>query len=90
MAKDLELDRGILLVENSESIAKTSIHMFFMRYDLTVLWLDKEFRIVDKVLARKWAPYYASKRPAKYVAEVHPGLFSQFAIGEPFMASKPE
>jgi len=56
--------------------------MLFMATDLTVLWLDKEMVIVDKVLAKKWTPYYSPKKPAQYVIELHPSKFTDFSIGE--------
>jgi len=81
-SKELKPDHGIILVEEKESRINTSIHMMFMNYDLTVLWLDKELVIVDKVLARKWVPFYFPKKPAKYVVELHPSKFADYSIGE--------
>lgn len=81
-SKDLQPEVGLIIVENTESRLNTSIHMFFMNYDITVLWLDKDLVIVDKALAKKWKPYYASKKPAQYVVELHASRFSDFAEGE--------
>lgn len=60
----------------------TSIHMFFMRFDLGVIWLDGNFKVVDKVLAKKWHPYYAPKGKAQYVIEAHPSRLNDFTIGD--------
>jgi hypothetical protein len=38
--------------------------------------------VVDKVLARSWRPAYFSKQPAKYVLEIHPHRWDDFAIGD--------
>jgi len=81
-SRDLQPDHGIVLVEKSESRTNTSIHMMFMNFDLSVLWLDKDFVVVDKVLARKWKPIYLSKAPAQYVIELHESRFSEFTIGD--------
>ena len=81
-SKELKPDHGIILVEDKETRLNTSIHMMFMNYDLTVLWLDKELVIVDKVLAKKWAPFYFPKKPAQYVVELHPSKFSDYSIGD--------
>lgn len=80
--KELKPNQGIILVDNNETMMNTSIHMMFMSYDLTVLWLDNQMVIVDKVLARKWMPFYIPKKPAQYVAELHPSKFSEYSIGD--------
>ena len=38
--------------------------------------------VVDKVLARAWRPAYVPARPARYVLEVHPDLYSAYAVGD--------
>lgn len=73
---------AIILSESSESIINSSIHMFFMRFDIGVLWLDKNYVIVDKCLAKKWHPAYFSKKPAKHVIEIHTSQLDNFNIGD--------
>ena len=70
------------MVEDKETRVNTSIHMMFMNYDITVLWLDKQLVIVDKVLARRWKPIYQPKKAAQYVVELHQSKFSEFSIGD--------
>jgi len=82
LAKALPPDGGIMIVEKRESKVNTSIHMMFMRYDITVLWLDKDRAVVDKVLAKKWAPFYAPEEPAQYILEIHRDRFDDFEIGD--------
>jgi len=77
-----EHDYGLLLVEKNENRINSSIHMLFMNFDLTVLWLDKQMVVVDKVLARKWVPVYSPKIPAQYVLELHHSKFSDYSIGD--------
>lgn len=81
-SRGLDMDKGVILAENRESRVDTAIHMLFMQYDLAVIWLDKGLRVVDKVLAKKWYPFYFPKKPAKYVLELHPSQFSAYAIGD--------
>ena len=76
-SRKLKHDHGLVLVENNETRINTSIHMMFMNYDITVLWLDKQMVIIDKVLARKWVPIYIPKKPAQYVIELH-----EYSIGD--------
>lgn len=81
-AKELQPDAGIILVDNAESRLNASIHMFFMNYDIAVLWLDKNLVIVDKTLAKRWRPYYAPQKPAQYVVELHASRISDFSVDE--------
>lgn len=81
-ASTLPEDNGILLADKAESRINTAIHMFFMRLDITVLWLDKNQIVVDKALAKRWHPIYISKRPAQYVIELHHNRYDDFAIGD--------
>ncbi len=73
---------GLLFSEPTESRINTSIHMFFVNFDITVLWLDKKYRIVDVALAKKWHPIYVSKAPAQYTLELHSDRFSDYSIGD--------
>ncbi len=73
---------GLLFSETSESRLNTSIHMFFMNFDITVLWLDKNFSIVDIASAKKWHPAYISRAPAQYTLELHFDRFSDYKIGD--------
>ena len=81
-SRKLKHDHGVILVDNNETRINTSIHMMFMNYDITVLWLDRQMVIVDKVLARKWFPIYIPKKPAQYVMELHHSKFSEYSIGD--------
>lgn len=81
-SKQLDPEQGLILVEERESRINSSIHMMFMNYDILVLWLDKQLTIVDKVLARKWHPYYAPQKPAQFVIELHPSKFPHYEIGD--------
>ena len=81
-SRKLEHNSGVILVDKKETKKNASIHMMFMNFDITVLWLDNEKVIVDKVLARKWAPIYVPKKPSKYVIELHHSMFSVYSIGD--------
>ena len=81
-SKGLSQDNGVILVNSGESIIDASIHMFFMNFDITVLWLDKNMVVIDKALAKKWHPLYYPKKPAKYILELHHSQFSEYSIGD--------
>jgi len=78
----LARDEGLILVGTRDSRLESSIHMFFVAFDLTVLWVSADMKVVDKVLAKSWRPIYVSKQPAKYVVEIHPERWGDFEIGD--------
>lgn len=82
LTRELHQDQGIVLVQNNETRINSSIHMLFMFYDITVLWLDKNLVIVDKVSAKKWAPFYIPKQPAQFVVELHHSKFPEYSVGD--------
>jgi uncharacterized membrane protein (UPF0127 family) len=78
----LSQDEGLLLVGKRDSRLESSIHMLFVSFDLAVVWINSELKVVDKVLARSWHPAYFSKQPARYVLEIHPERWGDFDIGD--------
>jgi len=79
---DLARDDGLVLVGKRDSRVDSSIHMFFVSFDLAVIWINSDMQVVDKILARSWKPAYFSKQPAKYVLEVHPDRWDEFQVGD--------
>jgi uncharacterized membrane protein (UPF0127 family) len=78
----IDSDEGLLLVGKRDSRLDSSIHMLFVPFDLSVVWINSAMQVVDKVLAKSWRPAYFSKRPAKYVLEIHPKRWGDFEIGD--------
>jgi uncharacterized membrane protein (UPF0127 family) len=78
----LEQDEGLLLVERRDSRIDTSIHMFFVPFDLAVVWIDSEMTVVDRIIAKSWRPAYFPAREARFTLELHPGRFGDYDIGE--------
>lgn len=73
---------AIALVEPIEGITSTSIHMFFMRFDIAAVWLNSKNIVVHTTIAKKWKPYYASPVPAKIIIEAHPSRIGDFQLGD--------
>jgi uncharacterized protein len=73
---------GLLLVEKRESRVDTSIHMFFVWFDLAVVWINNAGEVVDVRLARRWRPFYAPRRPARYTLEMAARHLQDFQIGD--------
>ena len=75
-------DEGLLLVGKRDSRVDSSIHMLFVSFDLSVVWINSDMKVVDKIIAKSWRPAYFSKEPAKYVLEIHPLRWEDFQIGD--------
>jgi uncharacterized protein len=80
--KSLAETEAIALVYPRESRIDTSIHMFFMNFDITAIWLNQDLVVVDIVLAKRWNSFYASSLPASIVVEASPARFSDFQMGD--------
>lgn len=78
----LDPDDGLLLVEKRNSRLDTSIHMFFVPFDLAVVWINADKVVVDKVLAKSWKPAYFPKADAQYTLEIHPDRWGDYEIGD--------
>lgn len=81
-------DFGLLLVFNRDSRLDTAIHMMFVWMDLSVLWINSTYNVVDVALARRWRPLYIPRQPAKYVLELLPERLSDFKIGDKVVFSE--
>jgi uncharacterized membrane protein (UPF0127 family) len=75
-------DEGLLLVGRNESRADAAIHMFFVFFSIGVLWLDRDNRVVDKVIAHPFRPFYAPQTPAVGVLECQPGVLERVNVGD--------
>lgn len=82
LVRNLPEDEGLLFVTSSESRAGTAIHMFFMFMSIAVVWVNKDFEVVDKKFAKPWRPAYSPKAPAMYYIEANPSLLERVEIGD--------
>ena len=78
----LAREEGLLLVGGRDSRVDSSIHMLFVSFDLSVIWINASMQVVDKVLAKSWRPAYFSRQPARYVLEIHPERWNDFEVGD--------
>lgn len=78
----LALDEGLLLIEKRDSRLDTSIHMFFVPFDLAVFWINSAMTVVDKVIAKSWRPAYFPRTDARYTLEIHPDRFGDYEVGD--------
>lgn len=79
--KSLAPHQGLLLVQPREDRIDSAIHMFFMNFDLAVIWINNQLKVVDVQTARRWRLFYQPAHPARYVLETHIDHLSAFDIG---------
>ncbi len=75
--------KSAVLVAIKESVAKTSIHMFFVFYPLDIIWLDTHKQVVE--VRRKVYPFTPNVTPrcaARYVVEVPAGVAEGILQGQ--------
>lgn len=94
-------EKDLLLISPTENISSSSIHMFFMKFPLDVIWINSKMKIVDikkeilpiNFLKPKTWKIYKPKQPAKYVLELKSGKIgkSNTKIGDKvqFLTSHP-
>ena len=80
--RTLSENEGLLLVGKRENRADTAIHMFFVFFPIAAIWLDKNGKIVDTMLARPFRPLYVPRAPARDVLEGPPALLERVQIGD--------
>ena len=89
LRRNLPEDEGLILVYGREGKVESSIHMLFMMFPIATIWLDKNGRVVDQVLAKVWRPAYASRYPAQYVVEARPSLLDRVKTGDVLTFDQP-
>lgn len=78
------LERGLILkIPGGRGKHGSSIHMFFMRMPLDLLFLDFEKIVLDKVSLKPWQTY-TPREAARYVVELKEGCLkaSETEIGD--------
>ncbi|MDR2545677.1 MAG: DUF192 domain-containing protein [Methanobrevibacter sp.] len=64
------INKGLILkVPKSRYSKRSSMHMFFMRISLDVLFINEENKVYEMVTLKPWK-IYSPKKPAKYVVEL--------------------
>jgi hypothetical protein len=73
-------EKGLILkLPSSRSRRGSSIHMFFMRFPLDIIFLDEDKKIVDMVSIKPWKTY-TPKAPSKYVIELEEGSINKYKL----------
>jgi hypothetical protein len=78
----LNQGEALILVKEKDSIANSSIHMFFVFFPIAAVWINTKGKVTSAQLAKPWRPYYASPEPAAYVLETSPDLLEVISVGD--------
>jgi uncharacterized membrane protein (UPF0127 family) len=73
---------ALILVKEKDSIANSSIHMFFVFFPIAAIWINQKGKVTSAQLAKPWRPYYASPEPASYVIETAPEVLDKISVGD--------
>ncbi|HDQ71822.1 MAG TPA: hypothetical protein ENN19_06965 [Chloroflexi bacterium] len=80
--RSLGQNEGLLLIGQRESRLETAIHMLFVFFPITVVWLDADGWVLDVRLARPCRPIYVPRVPAQDVLEGGVDLIRHVSIGD--------
>ena len=78
----LKPGEALILVKEKDSIANSSIHMFFVFFPIAAIWVNQKGKVTSAQLAKPWRPYYASPEPASYVLETGPEFLDKISVGD--------
>jgi len=81
-ARRIGQDKGRALVQGKSSRLDAAIHMLFVGFDLGIIWLDDNLKVVDRVHAHSWALFYQPRVPARLLLEIHPARLDEFKPGD--------
>jgi uncharacterized membrane protein (UPF0127 family) len=80
--RGLNDDEGLWLIGPRESRFEAAIHMLFVFFPITAIWLDGSGRVVDVRLAHPFWPWYVPRAAARDVLEGPPELLARISVGE--------
>jgi uncharacterized protein len=73
---------GLLFDVKRDNRTETAIHMFFVFFDLGVVWVTESGEVVHTCIAKPFRPYYAAPKPARYFIEAAPDIVSRVSVGD--------
>ncbi|MCA9460040.1 MAG: DUF192 domain-containing protein [Nanoarchaeota archaeon] len=84
LAGEKKVKKGICLVMPSLKNVRfgSSVTMLFCLHDLEIIFINSDFKVVDKKILKTWTPSYTPKKPAKYVIEAKVGDLKNIKIGD--------
>mgnify|MGYP003330339224 FL=1 len=87
--RKLATGEALVLVQPRPSRSGAAIHMLGMFFDLAVIWLDEDRRVVDAQLAFAWRSLLQPAQAARYVIECAPHHLDDFHVGDQIVFEDP-
>ncbi len=82
-SKKLKKGQALVLVADEEGVFETTLHMFFVFFTIDIVWLDKNYKVVDKrENVRAFTPLIIPKKSAKYVLELPKDTAKYVSVGD--------
>jgi len=83
-ARKKTVDRGACLVMPTKQDVKygSAVTMFFCFFKYDVLFVNSDFKVVDRKVLKPWTMSYVPKKPSKYIFESTSGKFANIKIGD--------
>jgi len=82
-SRPLKRGEALVLVADQEGIFETTLHMFFVFFTIDIVWLDKEYKVVDKRKnVMSFTPLIIPRNPAKYVIELPKDTAKYVSVGD--------
>lgn len=78
LRSELAEDEG-LLIEYSPHLGSKSVHGFFMRFPLDLVFIDSDQRVVEIAVLRQWR-IYNPKADCRWVLELNSGFSKKHGI----------
>jgi len=82
LRRALAPQQGLILANPADNRMDAAIHMLFMNFDITAIWVNSQNTVVDVKLARRWHPFYIPQAAGRFVLELHPDQLPRFKVGD--------
>jgi uncharacterized membrane protein (UPF0127 family) len=82
LRQSLAAQEGLILVNSSDNRLDAAIHMLFMNFDITAVWVNSQNTVVDVKIARRWRPVIIPQAAGRFVLELHPDQHPNFQVGD--------
>lgn len=80
--RNLPTDEGLIFAYGRASKMDTTIHMLFVFFPISVIWISKDMEVITTKIAKPWRPYYAPSQAAQYFIEGDPSLLDKVSVGD--------
>ena len=81
-SSSLTQEEGIIFERRRGSRISAAMHTLGMRYNIGIIWLDRNQKVIEMRVAQPWRLAFVPARAAKYVIEALPDVLRRVAVGD--------